>query len=587
MGVSGLADGFLAGFGTMDNYYRGKRADERADKDISLREAAVEYGKERDAVADKRYDDETNYKRERDAVGDEQWNKTHALNEMSTNATIANQRARLVLDQARYKQDSELHKLTMQQHQAKGILEGNQALFASGFDHFTNTGEITPELQALYKQNPDLFKAGGLLGQYNYSNYADGKMLQQSRVAIGKIDRLVNAWGSGEIGALNNAPEPTGNIEADAKAHQAWEAKNKKSIEMLNDPEFIPALGSMFASEIQKGVGEKTADGRVIVGKELDSIVPHPNGLVFNVKVKYDNGQTDVKPITEGRSSDPKDPPKFIDPKYLMEQVSGKANTYAVLTKAAQNNMRQVGQNHGFIEGVDKKGLNTALDKISESRSKALSALSRNESMSPEERAVELDRINKIHDIEEQKARERFGASAPASAGQQGAGQQGGGDAQSQLSRIYKGKQDLQPIIDDALGLGVPAETVLGFLNEGKSGEDALKREIKLKKATLPTSSNIADGYGNAMTNGYYAPNKPEGGTKNNGQNNGLGPKPDVVSKGGYVSPAESLRVMGVNNPNDVKPKRGLIDVINDSTKDVKWPDGYSYGSQYSLSSAR
>lgn len=507
MGVSGLADGFLAGFGTMDNYYRGKRADERADKDISLREAAIQHGKERDAKADEWKDKEWANKLERQQVDDKQREQTRQDSLRQWDIQNRNSAAHLGLAQAQSARAAELHKLTMQQHQAKGILEGNQALFASGFDHFTNTGEITPELQALYKQNPDLFKAGGLLGQYNYSNYADGKMLQQSRVAIGHIDRLVNAWHSGEIGALNNPPEPTSNIEADAKAKQAWEAKNKKTIEMLNDPEFIPALGSMFASEIQKGVGEKTADGRVIVGKELDSIVPHPNGLVFNVKVKYDNGQTDVKPITEGRSSDPKDPPKFIDPKYLMEQVSGKANTYADLTKAAQNNMRQVGQNLGVIEGVDKKGLNTALDKISESRSKALSALSRNESMSPEGRAVESDRINQIHDIEEQKARGRFGANdASASARQQGAGQQGGGDALSQLNSYVNANPENKPIINDALRLRMPAEDVLKFINYGQEGINRLKQ--LLKTSTPPTSSNIADGYGNAMTNGVYAPNR-------------------------------------------------------------------------------
>ena len=32
MGVSGLAEGFLAGFNTMDRYQRGQKEDERMDK---------------------------------------------------------------------------------------------------------------------------------------------------------------------------------------------------------------------------------------------------------------------------------------------------------------------------------------------------------------------------------------------------------------------------------------------------------------------------------------------------------------------------------------------------------------------------
>ena len=41
MGVQGLADGFLAGFQTMDGYYRGQKADARAEKELGLRDLQV------------------------------------------------------------------------------------------------------------------------------------------------------------------------------------------------------------------------------------------------------------------------------------------------------------------------------------------------------------------------------------------------------------------------------------------------------------------------------------------------------------------------------------------------------------------
>ena len=45
MGVQGLADGFLAGFQTMDNYYRGQKADARAEKELGLRQRSKVEGK--------------------------------------------------------------------------------------------------------------------------------------------------------------------------------------------------------------------------------------------------------------------------------------------------------------------------------------------------------------------------------------------------------------------------------------------------------------------------------------------------------------------------------------------------------------
>jgi len=37
MGVSGLAEGFLAGFNTMDRYQRGQNEEERAERELGLR----------------------------------------------------------------------------------------------------------------------------------------------------------------------------------------------------------------------------------------------------------------------------------------------------------------------------------------------------------------------------------------------------------------------------------------------------------------------------------------------------------------------------------------------------------------------
>ena len=65
MGVSGLAEGFLAGFNTMDRYQRGQKEDERMDKAMSLRDAMWQNEQERQKKADAQYEDETKYNRGR------------------------------------------------------------------------------------------------------------------------------------------------------------------------------------------------------------------------------------------------------------------------------------------------------------------------------------------------------------------------------------------------------------------------------------------------------------------------------------------------------------------------------------------
>ena len=39
MSVSGLAEGFLAGFNTMDSYQRGQKEDARQERELGLRDA--------------------------------------------------------------------------------------------------------------------------------------------------------------------------------------------------------------------------------------------------------------------------------------------------------------------------------------------------------------------------------------------------------------------------------------------------------------------------------------------------------------------------------------------------------------------
>lgn len=93
----------------------------------------------------------------------------------------------------------------------------------------------------------------------------------------------------------------------------------------------------LFAPELRKGVGTPSAHGGKIVGKEIIRLVPHPENpeLVTPVVRVYVDQGGDFKgprgsrqetsyydaPLTQGRSSDPNDPVKFINLKQAMDRV--------------------------------------------------------------------------------------------------------------------------------------------------------------------------------------------------------------------------------------------------------------------------
>ena len=89
MSVSGLAEGFLAGFNTMDRYQRGQKEDERMDKAMSLRDAMWQNEQERQKVADERYQSELAYREGRDKLADDRYDKQFALNELQMKASEA------------------------------------------------------------------------------------------------------------------------------------------------------------------------------------------------------------------------------------------------------------------------------------------------------------------------------------------------------------------------------------------------------------------------------------------------------------------------------------------------------------------
>ncbi|MDX7860210.1 hypothetical protein SJR95_09170, partial [Aeromonas caviae] len=100
MSVSGLAEGFLAGFNTMDRYQRGQKEDARQERELGLRDAMVKQNKEnsdRDFSLRKATFDNSV---EQQKTAKEQWGQEFDLKKKEAGSLRAYRNANLVLAQA-------------------------------------------------------------------------------------------------------------------------------------------------------------------------------------------------------------------------------------------------------------------------------------------------------------------------------------------------------------------------------------------------------------------------------------------------------------------------------------------------------
>lgn len=138
MGVSGLAEGFLAGFNTMDRYQRGQQEDARQERELGLRDTMVKQGIE---------DSNRNYSlrqasfehdKERTKTADEQWKQEFGLRQKESEGMQAYRNANLGLAQAeegRRKQEYEWQK---EQRNKQLYQQENLPIIQSGWQAVAN-----------------------------------------------------------------------------------------------------------------------------------------------------------------------------------------------------------------------------------------------------------------------------------------------------------------------------------------------------------------------------------------------------------------------------------------------------------------
>ncbi|MBW3809719.1 hypothetical protein GOY18_04325 [Aeromonas hydrophila] len=359
MSVSGLAEGFLAGFNTMDRYQRGQKEDERMDKAIGLRDAMWQNEQDRQKVADKRYQSEREYSKGRDKLADERFERQFDLTERQVKsaedrANAADRRASAseARQQQEYEWQKELRNKQLFQQENLPIIQSGWQAVAEGKDPGEKFWGVVRDPRA---------------GSFNPERY-----LQQDYADAGKT--FVTYAGNLVRQAQDGKLDPT-----TPEGHAA-----------VNNPQFIKAAGTLYQDEVSKGVGDIDPEsGKTITGKQLNNIMitPDGRGVVLGVEVTYDDGSKAVRPVTSNRTAAPGDHPKVIPINDFLKP----AYQRAALAKHMIGNADQLRTSLGLTAGPDQVGYKKAVTELEKQHGQNRARIS---ASNAEDKDLQLDALD-------------------------------------------------------------------------------------------------------------------------------------------------------------------------------------------------
>lgn len=359
MSVSGLAEGFLAGFNTMDRYQRGQKEDERMEKSMGLRDAMWQNEQERQKVADERYQSELAYREGRDKLADAKYDKQFALAERQVKSAEARAGAaerRAAAQEARQQQEYEWQK-TLRDKQL--FQQENLPIIQSGW-------------QAVAEGKDPGEKFWGVVRDPRAGSFNPERYLQQDYAEAGKT--FVTYAGNLVRQAQEGKLDPT-----TPEGHAA-----------VNNPDFIKAAGTLYQDEVSKGVGDIDPEsGKTITSKQLNNIMitPDGRGVVLGVEVTYDDGSKAVRPVTNNRTSSPDDHPKVIPINDFLKP----AYQRAALAKHMIGNADQLRTSLGLTAGPDQVGYKKAVTELEKQHGQNRARIS---SSNAEDKDLQLDALD-------------------------------------------------------------------------------------------------------------------------------------------------------------------------------------------------
>lgn len=382
MGVSGLAEGFLTGFGAMNHYQRGQKADERAEKEQGLRDAMWQNNLDRQRQSDERYTDETAYARQRDSKQDEREARRDGLYEEQVRSSIASTKAanaRAARADSRAEEEYQWlrdrrEKEAYQQEYLPVIQQGWQDIEAG-------------------KDPGDLFR----------------KVVSDPKAAQYNPERYMN---SEFAGAGKTFVKYTGSLMRDAESGKLdW--NSEEGVSRINAPELLKAAGILYQEEIKTGIGDvDPATGKTIKNKELGRIMVTPDGagVVLGLKVTYDDGSTAERPVTNNRTARGDDKPKVIP----ISDFIGTGYKRAALSREMVANANNIRTSLGLTTGADVKGYRQAIVKLQADTEKAVGQIRRDTMLSQEEKESAIAAEREAATQQVRGLRDVFGLEAPA-----------------------------------------------------------------------------------------------------------------------------------------------------------------------------
>ena len=367
--LDGLANGFLAGFQAMDGYYRGKKADERADKEMGLRDAMWQNMLDRQKVADDRYTDETAYKKERDSLSDVRYDNEIKYKHEQDN--LSNKRANVMLglQQAQNQRLQQAHDLEVRAKEKADWQSDNMpAIKVIVSKQEENLRQGRPLDYGLSRDEIAIIN-NKYAARFNISGVFNPEFANASRSALGKVREIVS-----------NPDAPN------------WD--QKKLYDAINTPEMTKSLGVMFKNDLEDGIGQRTADGSVVSGYASPRIVPTGNGMfAVEADVTYEGPDgkkfTKPAPITVGRATGGDAEVKQFSANDLIRYFG---NAAKASNEANSQQLKEWSVAAGLTEGADNKGYRQAVVNLNADTQKNIDRINSDQTMSEQEKAAAVKR---------------------------------------------------------------------------------------------------------------------------------------------------------------------------------------------------
>ncbi|WP_437216720.1 hypothetical protein [Pectobacterium sp. LFLA-215] len=408
--VRGLADGFLAGFNTMDNALQRREESElrrlmidqqqkNEDRRFGLAQAQFDNSKE---VGLRDYQRQVG----RDKVTDEQWGLSHALNAKNADRSYALQAQSNNLAQQRLD-------FQVNEQKRKDRLDAETPIAKAAWDRL-GAGVYDDEslrlMNMISDDNP--LSPKRLFGPDKIQTVRDINMLMP-KVNDGSMD--------------------------------------------YDDPAVIRVGNTVLSDLIQRNVGETDPQtGKVIKNKELAhwGLTDDQRGVIPTLKVTYADGTTAMKPMTKNGSSDERDDGVAVIP---IERLYERFRGYSQMVGAA-NDPRLAQFMNSIVNPPDKtavreeaKGLRKDLLDVGKARNKALADPA---AQDPQTAA----RINSLYDQLEQQVLESYGQPQ----------QQPKAKDDSGLQQWAAGDQGKVAFAQKAMAMGVPVSSLSAEQLEAK-----------------------------------------------------------------------------------------------------------------------